>query len=123
MHGLGFISSWADYLEPNNPTILTPQIALGTPTPENGVQFEGFVEYAYDRLMSLTHFPGVLATNLSSEMITAFGHLGDNFTDETALRNAFLSSPAAKIGRFMDGNATQRGAIQQSLPVTSPSSA
>lgn len=122
MHGLGFISSWADYLEPDNPTILTPQIALGSPS-QNGVQFEGFVEYAYDRLISLKNYPGVLATNLSAEMITAFGHLGSNFTDATALGNAFLSSPAAKFGGYMDGNATQRDAIQQKLPVTSPSSA
>ena len=76
MHGLGFISSWADYLEPDNPKILTPQIALGSSTSQNGVQFEGFVEYAYDRLMSLKNYPGVLATNLSAEMITTFGHLG-----------------------------------------------
>lgn len=120
MHGLGFISSWADYLEPNNPTILTPQIALSSPTSQGGIQFEGFVEYEYDRLMSLTHFPGVFATNLSAEMITTFGHLGDNFTDATALGNAFLSSPAAKFGGYMDGNATERDGIQQNLPVTSP---
>lgn len=123
MHGLGFISSWADYLEPNNPTTLTPQIALGNPTSANGVQFEGFVEYAFDRLMLLANYHDTPATNLSAEMITAFGQLGDNFSDVTALGNAFLSSPAAKIGRYMDGNATDKNAIQQSLPVSAPSNA
>jgi hypothetical protein len=123
MHGLGFMSSWADYLEPNNPSILTPQIALGNPASQTGVQFEGFVEYAYDRLMSLTDYDGIFTTNLSSQMISAFGHLGDDFPDVTALGNAFLSSPAAKIGRYMNGNATESNAIQQSLPVISATNA
>jgi hypothetical protein len=123
MHGLGFISSWADYLEPDNPSILTPDIATGVPDSQHQFAFEGFVEYIYDRLISLTDYPGVFATNLSAEMITEFGHLGDVFSSSTDLANAFFASPAAEIGRYMDGNATEKGAVQQSLPVTSPSNA
>ena len=116
MHGLGFISSWADYLHPNQPTTLTPQIALGNPTSQNGVQFEGFVEYAYDRLMQFTNHPDLYPTNLTSQMISLFGHIGENFTDATSLGNAFLSSPAKLIGDYMDSNATTPDAIRQSLP-------
>jgi hypothetical protein len=117
MHGLGFMSAWADYLQPTNPTILTPQIALGNPTSQQGVIFEGFVEYAYDRLLSFTQHPGLYATNLTATMINQFGHLGENFTDATALASAFLSSPASTIGKYMDGNATTDGAISHSLPI------
>ena len=101
--------------------MLTPQIALVRATSQDGVQFEGFVEYGYDRLMSLTYFPGTFATNLSADMTTAFGHLGETFADPTALGNAFLSSPAAIIGKYMDGNSTKRYGVQQFLPVTSAS--
>ena len=117
MHGLGFMSSWADYFNPNNPSTLTPQIAISSPNSQNDIQFEGFVEYAYDRLMSLTNYRGTYATNLSAQMITDFGHLGDSFANATSLGKAFLSSPAAKLGQYMDGNATDINAIQQSLPV------
>jgi len=117
MHGLGFMSAWADYLHPSNPTSLTPQIALGNPTSQNGVQFEGFVEYAYDRLMYLSDSPGNYATNLSSQMISQFGNLGQTFTNASALGAAFISSPAYQLGKYMCGNATMAGAIQQSLPI------
>jgi hypothetical protein len=120
MHGLGFMSAWADYLQPNNPTILTPQIALGNPTSQQGVIFEGFVEYAYDRLMSFPQHPGLFATNLTATMIKQFGNLGVNFTDAAALGTAFLSSPASTTGNYMDGNATTQGAIEQSLPISVP---
>jgi len=116
MHGLGFMSSWSAYL-PNNPNTLTPQIALGNPTSSNGIQFEGFVEFAYDRLMAFTNHPGILANNLSADMISAFGQQGSNFSDEYALGNAFLYSPAAKYGQQMFSNATEKDALQQSLPV------
>ena len=116
MHGLGFISSWASYL-PKNPNTLTPQIALGSPTSANGIQFEGFVEFIYDRLMTFTNYPGLYATNLSANMVSAFGQQGTVFSDDVALGKAFASSPAAKYGRYMDGNATEKDAIQQSLPV------
>lgn len=120
MHGLGFMSAWADYLQPNDPTILTPQIALGNPTSQQGVVFEGFVEYAYDRLMSFPQHPGLFATNLTATMIKQFGNLGVNFTDATALATAFLSSPASTTGKYMDGNATTEGSIQHSLPISGP---
>jgi hypothetical protein len=123
MHGLGFISSWADYLSPITPSTLTPQIALGNPTSQDGVEFEGFVEYAYDRLMSFTNYPGVFATNLSAEMINDFGNLGSNFTNDTVLGSAFLSSSARKLGDYMEGNATERGAIQQAPVIPNPSPA
>ena len=48
---------------------------------------------------------------------------GDNFTDASALAKAFFASPASQLGRYMDGNATEKGAVQQSLPVTGPSNA
>ena len=111
------MSAWADYLEPSNPTTLTPQIALGNPTSQQGVVFEGFVEYAYDRLMSFTQHPGLYCTNLTQNMITEFGRLGENFTDASALASAFLSSPASTTGKWMDGNATVEGAIEHSLPL------
>lgn len=117
MHGLGFISSWASYL-PNNPNTLTPQIALGNPASSNGIQFEGFVEFIYDRLLSFTNHPGIFATNLSADMIASFGNQGANFSSDVALGNAFLYSPASKYGQYMDSNATERDAILQSLPVT-----
>ena len=116
MHGLGFISSWSSYL-PNNPNTLTPQVALGNPASSNGIQFEGFVEFAYDRLMSFTNHPGLYATNLSADMISAFGQQGTVFRDDVSLGNAFASSTASKYGRWMDTNATEKEAIQQSLPV------
>lgn len=112
------MSAWADYLQPTNPTTLTPQIALGNPTSQQGVVFEGFVEYAYDRLMSFTQHPGLYCTNLTQTMITQFGHLGENFTDATALASAFLSSPASRIGKYMDENATVDGTIVHSPPLT-----
>lgn len=118
MHGLGFMSAWADYLQPSNPTTLTPQIALGNPTSQQGVVFEGFVEYAYDRLMSFTEHPGLFVTNLTATLISQFGNLGVNFTDATALATAFLSSPASKTGKYMNGNATTQSAIAHSLPIT-----
>jgi len=116
MHGLGFISSWASYL-PNNPNTLTPQIALGNPTASNGIQFEGFVEFAYDRLMSFTNYPGLFATNLSADMISAFGNQNATFSSDVALGDTFYYSSASKYGQYMDGNATEKDAIQQSLPV------
>ena len=118
MHGLGFMSAWADYLQPTDPTTLTPQIALGNPTSQEGVVFEGFVEYAYDRLLSFTQHPGLFATNLTADMITEFGHLGQNFTDASALASAFLASPASTIGKYMDGNATTEGSIEHAPPIS-----
>jgi hypothetical protein len=123
MHGLGFLSSWADYLHPSHPTSLTPQIALGNPTSQSGVQFEGFVEYAYDRVMYLADYPGTYATNLSAEMISRFGDLGANFTDAAALGDAFTSSNANQVGEWMLGNATRDQAIQQALMITNATGA
>lgn len=120
MHGLGFMSAWADYLHPNDPMILTPQIALGNPTSQQGVVFEGFVEYAYDRLLSFPQHNGLLATNLTATMIQQFGNLGVNFTDADTLAAAFLASPASTTGKYMDGNATTEGAIEHSLPISTP---
>lgn len=123
MHGLGFMSAWADYLQSGNPTSLTPQIALGNPTSQSGVQFEGFVEYAYDRLLSLADYNGFPATNLSAQMISQFGNLGQTFPDASTLGNAFISSPAHQLGEYMCGNSTTQGAIQQSLPISQSTSA
>jgi hypothetical protein len=123
MHGLGFMSAWADYLQPNNPQALTPQIALGNPNSQNVVQFEGFVEYAYDRLMTLTNYPNVYATNISAQMVQKFGNLGQTFKDTSSLKQAFLSSPAYRLGVYMNDNATQSGLIQQALPIDVVSSA
>jgi hypothetical protein len=117
MHGLGFISAWGDYLTPNDPTILTPQVALGNPTSQSAVQFEGFVEYAYDRLMSFPAHPGLYATNLTQDLVKDFASLGYTFNSTSDLAQSFLESPAKNIAISMDGNATTHGAIVQSLPV------
>jgi len=123
MHGLGFITGWSDIFQYQDPTILTPQVALGNPTSANGLQFEGFVETAYDRLMSFTNYPRVYPSNLTVEMTTTFGNLNQIFGDVTALGTAFIDSPAVKLAEYMYNNATGKGAIKQSLPVDHPSNA
>jgi hypothetical protein len=122
MHGLGFLSAWQDYLNPNHPTVLTPQIVITNP-PSGGVQYEGLVEYAFDRLLEFTNPPTFYATNLTSRMITEFGNLGATFSDTSSLANVFYSSGAKALGISMINNATTEGAIQQSLPISSPTNA
>src|ERR1700735_3245797 len=101
MHGLGFISAWGDYLTPNAPTILTPQVALGNPTSQSAVQFEGFVEYAYDRLMSFPAHPGLYATNLTHTLVKDCASLGYTFNSTSDLAQSFLESPAKNIAISM----------------------
>jgi hypothetical protein len=121
MHGLGFISAWADYLNPSNPKSLTPQIVFGGA--RNQVQFEGFVEYAYDRQMKLVKYRNLYATNITAEMVSEFGHLGTIYPDTGSLGDAFIASPAYLLGVSMDANATTPNTIQQLPPLTSSSPA
>lgn len=123
MHGLGFTTGWSDIFQYLDPTILTPQIALSYPQSHNGIQFEGFVETAYDRLMSFTNYPGYYPSNLTVQMTTSFGNLNGLFPNETALAMAFISSPAVGLAESMYSNATERGAIKQALPVINASNA
>src|SRR5271156_5873757 len=101
MHGLGFISAWADYLDSGTPKSLTPQIALGDPSEPNQIQFEGFVEYAYDRQMKLTQYTNLYATNLTAQLVKEFGHLGQNFPNTGSLGQAIMNSSAYLVGEYM----------------------
>lgn len=116
------MSGWGEYFQTGRPTCLTPQVVVGNPTSQSGIQFEGFVEYAYDRAMYLVN-NNIYATNLTAEMITRFNNLGIVFNDSITLGSAFASSPAYELGIYMDGNATTPDSIQQSLCMTNSSQA
>ena len=121
MHGLGFMSLWQNWLHLQGS--LVPEPTYGNPTSSNGIQYQGFVESAYDRMMVLTNFPGISCSNLSMEMNTVFGFQGRTFANLTALGETFLSSPAMVYSQYMNENATERNAIQASPPLTSSSEA
>ena len=121
MHGLGFMSSWADYLNVEQPSVLTPQIVLGDPMSQEGLEYEGFVEYAFDRLITFTNQPDLYATNLTAEIVKQFVELGTNFTSTSSFAEAFYSSGARLLGASMAANATTPRAVQQSIPLRMPS--
>jgi len=118
MHGLGFLSSWSNYK--NAQSILTPPIIYANLDHQPSVQFEGFVEYAFDRSLRLTNYPTTYPTNLTAEMIEEFNALGSNFSTSADIVTAFLASPGVTIAQYMYGNATQKGTFQQALPPSSP---
>ena len=122
MHGLGFLSSWSDYLSQSQPNILTPDVVISNPTSSSTLQFEGFVEYAFDRNLQLTSSPNTYCTNFSQGMIETFSdELGCNFSSSSLLASTFFSSPAANYATWMGTNSTTPHSIQQAPPGNIPS--
>jgi len=121
MHGLGFMSLWQNWL--NIQGSLTPDPTFGNPTSSNGVQYEGFVESAYDRMMALSNFPGISCSNLAENLNNVFGLQGHIFANVPLLAETLSSSPAIIYSQYMNGNATEPNAIEASPPLTSPSNA
>ena len=121
MHGLGFMSLWQNWLSIQGS--LTPNPTFGNPTSSDGVQFQGFVETAYDRMMTLTNFPGISCSNLSEKLNDVFGLQGVTFPDVPTIAHNLSSSAAIVYSQYMNGNATEQNAIAASPPLTSPSNA
>jgi hypothetical protein len=119
VHGLGFRSLWQNWL--NIDGSLVPNVAIGNPTSQNGIQYEGFVESAFDRMLALTNYPGITGSNLTVEMNNVFGWQGHTFPNSTVLAETFANSPAVAYSEYMNGNSTERDAIYALLPLTSPS--
>lgn len=96
MHGLGFYSSWNDYLD-FTPTSLTPDLTqfdtnLASPAIINGpVTFNGFYESAFDR--HLVFLPNLtFTTTLTKQLDTFDGGIGTKYTDIDSYYTAFLTS-------------------------------
>jgi hypothetical protein len=114
VHGLGFQSLWQNWL--NIEGSLVPNIALGNPISQNGIQYQGFVESAFDRMMALTNHPGTTCSNFTLEINNVFGWQGHTFPNSTVLAQTFADSPAVAYSEYMNGNATELNAIYALLP-------
>ncbi|CAG8521099.1 7260_t:CDS:2 [Acaulospora colombiana] len=101
IHGLGFASSWRNYLT-DTPILLTPlPDFLNDVTSDNSpVDFTGFDELAFDRYMQLTE-PGkapVMMTSLTKK-INSFTKIGTQFATANDLLNTFANSPQFNLSQ------------------------
>jgi hypothetical protein len=110
VHGLGFASSWNDYL---NLQVLTPLPALTDPTSTQGQ----FVELTFDRNMVL--IPSGKALTSFTDELNKFQFSAD--MSDTQFIQAFRASPQFQIAKDLFAKATTQGTMSVLLTPDLPS--
>lgn len=118
LHGLGFGISWDDYLNQDNPTILTPtpSFFVSDPDPDNDgtINFTGFQEYVLDKFLVLTKDNSSLV--LITDKLNQFAKLKTNFTDEKEFVSEFSKSPQFIEAKEMFNNGVSEGSVAFRFP-------
>ncbi|RIA95644.1 hypothetical protein C1645_756933 [Glomus cerebriforme] len=120
LHGLGFVNSWDDYINLDNPSSLTPNPSFLFVNPEdsdvkNGtITFTGFQEYILDKFLVLTKDNS--STTLITNKLNQFTPISTNFTDEKDFITAFTKSPQYIETTNMFQNSITRGTLAIRLP-------
>lgn len=118
LHGLGFTFSWDDYLNPDNPSILTPSPSFFNYNTNSAVNgsffFTDFQEYALDKYLVLTHDNSSL--NQITKNLNRFSNIQSNFTNIEEFTRVFAKSPQYFDARKMFNYSTNRGTIAFRFP-------
>lgn len=115
LHGLGFITSWDDYFNPNASSLTpSPSFIFTNPEEIDGIKegpitFTGFEEYILDRHLVLTKDNSSLT--LISEKINKFVPLNTKFDNQKAFLDEFTKSPEYKETEIMFKNAITRASV------------
>lgn len=105
IHGLGFTSSWEDYIN-TVPTALTPEMVIQQDPTTGAVQFAGFIEFAFDRYIVIPSLSNYPATNVTTQLNQFAGGPGAQFANEQALYTAFRQSSQYGLAKQMLYHAT-----------------
>lgn len=112
LHGLGFISSWNDYIIPENPRALTPYPKFIIKS--NRFIFSGFREYALDRHLVLTKTNHRLT--IITNKLNQFVHIKSNYTNKIEFARDFIKSSQYIEAKEMFNYSVTRNSIFFELP-------
>lgn len=110
LHGLGFSFSWDDYLNPDNPIILTPSPSFFNSNfaSNDSFFFTGFQEFALDKYLVLTRDNSSL--NQITKNLNRFSDIQSNFSNVEEFTRVFSKSPqfndAKKMFNYSINNET-----------------
>ncbi|CAG8442930.1 3897_t:CDS:10 [Acaulospora colombiana] len=100
MHGLGFVSNWADWTNPLNASEALSPYPLLTSDPKGGdaVIFDGFQETCFDKYVIILP-SGQHISNITKQLNRFGGGPGTKFANETDFILKFHASPQYKIAK------------------------
>ena len=113
LHGLGFLTSWDEYVNPSNPSAITPSPSFTT---DNGgtVTFNGFQEYSFDKHLVLTKDNSSLT--LVTNQLNQFAKGNPKFASRKDFIAQFSKSPEFQIAKGMLTTSVTADSIAFVLP-------